>query len=453
MHSTMHLYPIDGAVHRVGQSDTAWAYRDVNFSQVIAGVDPDPANAELVKRWAVDYWDATHPYSAGGAYVNFMMDEGQERVRATYGPNYQRLTEIKGRIRSGQRVPHQPEHPARRVSDGVLLSARGASTRRAPFVITREVETSAVVDLALSPPRAALAATVDDEILVLPASVKILTSPSIPRGRRASFRCRRAARILPIATWLWSPTTGPQWFRVAFVNCQRDGQGVGRSHPIRVVPNRIVAWDYGSLRKVSTPPRTSNAPQTSFSAVDQGNDVQAFDSPELTAVLQASRVMIVASRSQKGTPFAVPLWFVTLGGRIYATTSASSWTVRNVVALAPRVAMLFGGEGRDGRSRLLEPRTCAGGPRRTAAGSRARSDSCALLPATGVRGSGAEARTAMGAATAVLPPRRGPRCIVITPQSATECGGDRRHSATTKPASIRARYCVAVQCYRAGCGG
>ena len=62
---------------------------------MIAGVDPDPTNADLLKRWAVDYWDATHPYSAGGAYVNFMMDEGQDRVRATYGPNYRRLTEIK----------------------------------------------------------------------------------------------------------------------------------------------------------------------------------------------------------------------------------------------------------------------------------------------------------------------------------------------------------------------
>ena len=95
MHSTMHLYPIDGAVHRVGQSETAWAYRDVNFSQVIAGVDPDPANAETLKRWTAEYWDATHPSSAGGAYVNFMMDEGQDRVRATYGPNYRRLTEVK----------------------------------------------------------------------------------------------------------------------------------------------------------------------------------------------------------------------------------------------------------------------------------------------------------------------------------------------------------------------
>ncbi len=95
MHSTMHLYPVDGAVHRVGQSETAWAYRDVNWSQVIAGVDWDPDNAAAIKRWAVDYWDAVHPYSAGGAYVNFMMDEGHDRVRATYGPNYQRLTEVK----------------------------------------------------------------------------------------------------------------------------------------------------------------------------------------------------------------------------------------------------------------------------------------------------------------------------------------------------------------------
>ncbi|MDQ3145715.1 MAG: FAD-binding oxidoreductase [Actinomycetota bacterium] len=96
MHSAMHLYPIDGAVNRVGAKETAFAYRDVTFSQVIVGVDPDPANAPAIKRWTVDYWDATHPYSAGGAYVNFMMDdEGQDRVRATYGGNYERLAEVK----------------------------------------------------------------------------------------------------------------------------------------------------------------------------------------------------------------------------------------------------------------------------------------------------------------------------------------------------------------------
>ncbi|MEB4211245.1 FAD-binding oxidoreductase [Mycobacterium sp. 94-17] len=101
MLSTMHLYPIDGAVHRIGQDETAWAYRDVNFSQVIAGVDPDPRNAGVLKRWTREYWEAIHPYSAGGGYVNFLMDEGQDRVRATYGSNYQRLSEIKAEYDSG----------------------------------------------------------------------------------------------------------------------------------------------------------------------------------------------------------------------------------------------------------------------------------------------------------------------------------------------------------------
>jgi hypothetical protein len=95
MHSTMHLYPIEGAVDRVGENDTAFSYRDVTWSQVIVGVDPDPANNERTISWARDYWEALHPYSAGGAYVNFMMEEGQDRVRATYRDNYEQLAEIK----------------------------------------------------------------------------------------------------------------------------------------------------------------------------------------------------------------------------------------------------------------------------------------------------------------------------------------------------------------------
>ncbi|MFD8308714.1 FAD-binding oxidoreductase [Streptomyces sp. NPDC059690] len=93
--STMHLYPIDGAAHDVGPDETPWGYRSARWSTVYAGVDPDPANAELIKRWAVDYSDALHPYSAGGAYVNMMMDEGQERIRASYGGNYARLARVK----------------------------------------------------------------------------------------------------------------------------------------------------------------------------------------------------------------------------------------------------------------------------------------------------------------------------------------------------------------------
>jgi hypothetical protein len=97
MQSSMHLYPIDGAVHRVGAEDTAWGYRDANWAGVIVGVDPDPANADMLRDWAVGYYDAVHPYSSGGAYINFMMEEGQERVQASYRGNYDRLTEIKAK--------------------------------------------------------------------------------------------------------------------------------------------------------------------------------------------------------------------------------------------------------------------------------------------------------------------------------------------------------------------
>ena len=93
--SGSHVYPIDGAAHDVGASDTPWAYRDATWSQVIIGVDGDPASAPTLRDWAVGYWESVHPYSAGGAYVNFMMDEGQDRVKATYGANYDRLAKAK----------------------------------------------------------------------------------------------------------------------------------------------------------------------------------------------------------------------------------------------------------------------------------------------------------------------------------------------------------------------
>ena len=91
----MHLYSIDGAAHRVGQADTAFSYRDANWAEVIVGVDPDPANKDKITQWCKDYFDALHPYSAGGAYVNFLMEEGQERVQTSFRDNYKRLATIK----------------------------------------------------------------------------------------------------------------------------------------------------------------------------------------------------------------------------------------------------------------------------------------------------------------------------------------------------------------------
>ena len=97
MFSTMHLYPIDGAASQVGPTETPWAYRDARWSQVIVGVDPDPANCGAITKWAKEYHDELKGFGAGGGYVNFMMDEGEERVKATYRENYARLAAIKAK--------------------------------------------------------------------------------------------------------------------------------------------------------------------------------------------------------------------------------------------------------------------------------------------------------------------------------------------------------------------
>jgi FAD/FMN-containing dehydrogenase len=93
--STMHLYPIDGAAGRVAPEATPWGYRDAKWGQVIVGVDPDPANADALKEWATGYWEAIHPYSMGGAYLNMIMEEGVDRIRGSYRGNYERLADIK----------------------------------------------------------------------------------------------------------------------------------------------------------------------------------------------------------------------------------------------------------------------------------------------------------------------------------------------------------------------
>ncbi len=99
--SLMHLYPIDGAIHRVGKGDTAWNCRDATWSMVIAGIDPDAGKAGAVTQWTKAYWDAVHPFDLGGAYPNFMMDdEGEARLKASYGDNFERLAAVKKKFDS-----------------------------------------------------------------------------------------------------------------------------------------------------------------------------------------------------------------------------------------------------------------------------------------------------------------------------------------------------------------
>jgi FAD/FMN-containing dehydrogenase len=95
VNSTVHIYPINGATHRVGPEDTAFAYRDATFAMVIAGMWPDPAENEANTKWVRDFYDATAPLSESGGYINFMADDDQGRIRDNYKGNYDRLVDVK----------------------------------------------------------------------------------------------------------------------------------------------------------------------------------------------------------------------------------------------------------------------------------------------------------------------------------------------------------------------
>ncbi len=99
--STMHLYPVNGAVHRVGRTDTAFSYRDATWAMLIVGVDPGHDSLPAVSAWAEEYWEALKPFALEGAYVNMLMDEGEDRVRAAYRDNYPQLQAIKQRYDPG----------------------------------------------------------------------------------------------------------------------------------------------------------------------------------------------------------------------------------------------------------------------------------------------------------------------------------------------------------------
>jgi FAD/FMN-containing dehydrogenase len=131
----MHLYPIDGAVHRVAKDATAWDARDARWSMVVAAIDPDPAKAVPLTTWGRGYWKAVHPFNLGGAYINFLMDdEAQGRVQASYGDNYERLTQVKANydpanlFRVNQNIaPAAPSSADRRAATGQADARPGAT--------------------------------------------------------------------------------------------------------------------------------------------------------------------------------------------------------------------------------------------------------------------------------------------------------------------------------------
>ncbi len=95
VNSTVHIYPINGACHRVAPDATAFAYRDASFAPVIAGMWPDPTHNDANIKWVRDYYAATAPLSEEGGYINFMAGDDQERIKANYRGNYARLVDVK----------------------------------------------------------------------------------------------------------------------------------------------------------------------------------------------------------------------------------------------------------------------------------------------------------------------------------------------------------------------
>ena len=123
--STMHMYPIDGAAHRVGPTDTPWALPQRELRLGHGRRRPRPGQRRRIRDWAVGYQEALHPYSAGGAYLNMIMDEGQDRVRASLRGELRPARQDQGEVRPGQPLPREPEHPAARVA--LLRRVSGAA--------------------------------------------------------------------------------------------------------------------------------------------------------------------------------------------------------------------------------------------------------------------------------------------------------------------------------------
>jgi hypothetical protein len=89
------LWQMGGAVARVGEDETAFNGRDAGFTFNINGNSETADGFDEQRQWARDYWTALSPYHTS-VYVNFLMEEGEERVRQAYGPaKYDRLKALK----------------------------------------------------------------------------------------------------------------------------------------------------------------------------------------------------------------------------------------------------------------------------------------------------------------------------------------------------------------------
>jgi len=99
--SQVHLQHLEGAVSRVGESDMAFSHRDAACVLNIVSKWKNPLESEKHIQWTRDFEVAMRPFSTGGVYVNFLGEEGEDRVKAAYGPvKYDRLVALKNKYDS-----------------------------------------------------------------------------------------------------------------------------------------------------------------------------------------------------------------------------------------------------------------------------------------------------------------------------------------------------------------
>jgi hypothetical protein len=95
--SLMVFQQYGGAVSRVGQADTAFGHREAQYNFIPASVWTDSTESETHLSWVRESWDLMRPFSTGGVYVNNLAEEGEDQVRAAYGPHYDRLEALKNK--------------------------------------------------------------------------------------------------------------------------------------------------------------------------------------------------------------------------------------------------------------------------------------------------------------------------------------------------------------------
>ncbi|NNF57424.1 MAG: FAD-binding oxidoreductase [Rhodothermaceae bacterium] len=115
-HTEIFIGQVGGAMGRVGAEETAYANRDARFIANVHGRWETPEEDAGGIAWSRECFQALTPYATGGVYVNFLTEDEEGRIRAAYGPNYERLAEVKeaydpeNRLRLNQNI--RPAVPA-----------------------------------------------------------------------------------------------------------------------------------------------------------------------------------------------------------------------------------------------------------------------------------------------------------------------------------------------------